>query len=84
MPASTTGCFAKRDLAVMRPGLQPALGPVLQQIAEITLKVKQYDRQIQLLTPTEYPETHALPKVQSGGYIIAPRNEQQQRKRPVT
>jgi transposase len=55
----------------MPPGLQQALGPVLQQIAEMTLKIKQYDRQIQLLTQTEYPETQALLKVQGVGYITA-------------
>jgi transposase len=47
MPASATTCFAQRSLAVMPPGLAQALGPVLQQIAEITIKIKQYDRQIQ-------------------------------------
>src|SRR6201993_1642128 len=46
MPASSTRCFAKRSLAVMPPGLQQALGPVLQQIAEMTARIKQYDRQI--------------------------------------
>jgi transposase len=55
----------------MAPGLQPALGPVLQQIAEMTLKIKQYDRQIQQLTQTKYPETQALLKVQGVGYITA-------------
>jgi transposase len=69
MPASSTRCFAKRGLAMMPPGLQQALGPVLQQIAEMALKIKQYDRQIQLLTQTEYPETQALLKVQGVGYI---------------
>jgi transposase len=29
---------------------------VRQQIAEMTAKIKQYDRQIQQLTQTEYPE----------------------------
>ena len=71
MPASSTRCFARRSLAVMAPGLQQALGPVLQQIAEMTLKIKQYDRQIQQLTQTEYPETQALLKVQGVGYITA-------------
>jgi transposase len=60
MPPSSTRCFAQRSLAVMPPGLQQALAPVLQQIAETTLKIKQYDRQIQQLTQTEYPETQAL------------------------
>jgi transposase len=38
----------------MPPGLAQALGPVLQQIAEMTVKIKQYDRQIQQLGQTEY------------------------------
>jgi transposase len=56
---------------MMPPGLQQALGPVLQQIAEMTLKIKQYGRQIQLLTHMEYPETQAQLKVQGVGYITA-------------
>lgn len=71
MPASTTGCFAKRSLAVMPPGLATALGPVLQQIAEMTLKIKHYDQQIRLLTQTEYPEAQTLLTVQGVGPITA-------------
>jgi transposase len=67
MPASSTRCFAKRSLAVMPPGLAQALGPVLEQIAAMTLKIKQYDRQIQQLGQTEYPETQALLKVHGVG-----------------
>jgi len=44
MPASTTSCFTKRSLAVMPPGLAQALCPVLVRMAEMTLKVKQYDQ----------------------------------------
>ena len=33
IPASSTRCFAKRDLAVMPPGLAQALGPVVEEIA---------------------------------------------------
>jgi transposase len=62
MPASAATCFAQRSLVVMPPGLAQALGPVLQQIAEMTAKIKQYDRQIQQLGQTEYPETQALLK----------------------
>jgi len=71
MPVSTTRCFAKRSLAVMPPGLAQAIGPVLEQIAEITLKIKQYDRQIQQLGQTKYPETQALLKVHGVGHITA-------------
>lgn len=71
MPASTTECFAKRSLAAMPPGLAAALEPVLQQIAETTLKIKHYDQQIRLLTQTEYSEAQALLKVHGVGPITA-------------
>jgi transposase len=71
MPASSTRCFAKRSLAVMPSGLAPALSPVLEQIAEMTIKIKQYDRQIQQLTQTEYPEIQALLKVHGVAHITA-------------
>jgi hypothetical protein len=58
------------SIAVMPPRLVQALGPVLEQIAEMTLKIKQYDRQILELAQSEYPETQALLKVQ-GRHITA-------------
>jgi transposase len=60
MPASSTQCFAKRSLAAVPAGVAQALEPVLQQIAEMTIKIKQNDRQIRQLALTEYPETQAL------------------------
>jgi transposase len=71
MPASSTRCFAKRSVAVMPPGLAQALGPVLEQIAEMTLEIKQYDRQIQELGHAKYPETQALVKVPGVGHLTA-------------
>ncbi|HEY4934702.1 MAG TPA: IS110 family transposase [Terriglobales bacterium] len=71
MPASSTRCFAKRSVAVMPPGLAQALGPVLEQIAEMTLKIKQYDRQILELGQAKYPETQALVKVAGVGHLTA-------------
>src|SRR5271167_909807 len=71
MPASSTRCFAKRSLAVMPPGLAQALGPVLEQIAAMTIKIKQYDRQIQELGQAKYPETKALLKVHGVGHLTA-------------
>jgi hypothetical protein len=35
------------------PTLGQALGPVLEQIAEMTVKIKQYELQIKKLTETE-------------------------------
>src|SRR5271168_3559625 len=49
LPASSTLCFAKRCLAVLPPGLAQALGPLLHQIADMTVKIKQYDLAIKEL-----------------------------------
>jgi hypothetical protein len=58
-------------MAVLPPGLAQALGPVLQQIAAMTVKIKQYDRTIKRLTETEYPETQALIQVYGVGQLTA-------------
>jgi transposase len=71
LPASSTLAFAKRCLAVLPQGLSAALSPLLQQIADMTVKIKQYDRAIQQLTETEYPETQALIKVYGVGHLTA-------------
>ena len=44
LPASSTLTFAKRCLAVLPQGLAQALGPLLHQIADMTVTIKQYDR----------------------------------------
>jgi transposase len=71
MPASSTRCFAQRGQAVMPPALKLALDPVLEQIAEMTVKIKQYDREIQRMTQTEYAETQPLLTIQGVGHITA-------------
>jgi len=58
-------------VAVLPPGLVQALGPVLEQIAEMTVKIRAYDRAIKKLTETEYPETMALTKVYGVGHLTA-------------
>src|SRR5260370_39422281 len=55
----------------MPPGVDQALSTVLDQIEEMTIKIKQYDRQIQQLGQSEYPETQALLKVYGVGHITA-------------
>ena len=71
MPASSTKCFAHRGQAAMPPGLQLALGPVLEQIAAMTLKIKQYDREIQRMTQIEYAETQPMLTIHGIGDITA-------------
>ena len=71
LPASSTLCFAKRCMEVLPPGLVQALGPVLEQIASLTVKIKHYDRLVKQLTETEYVETQALIKVYGVGQLTA-------------
>src|SRR5437899_10260778 len=71
LPASSTLTLAKRCVAVLPPGLAQALGPLLQQIVEMTVKIKEYDRAVKQLTETEYPETQALIKVYGVGHLTA-------------
>src|ERR1700733_1784655 len=71
LPASSTLCFAQRCVAVLPPGLARALGPVLQQIADMTVKIKEYDRAVKQLIETEYCETQALVKVYGVGQLTA-------------
>ncbi len=71
MPASSTKCFSQRGQAAMPPGLKLALGPILTQIAEMTLNIKQYDRDIQRMTQTEYVETQAMMTIHGVGHITA-------------
>ena len=59
------------SIAVMPPGPVQAHGPVLEQTAEMTLYIKQYDRQILELAQSEYPETQVLLKIQGVGHITA-------------
>jgi transposase len=63
LPASSTLCFANRCMAVLPSGLVEALGPVLEQIAAMTVKIKQYDRTIRHLREPQYTETQALLQV---------------------
>jgi transposase len=71
LPASSTVGFAKRSLAAMPQGLAQALGPLIHQIAEISLKIKEYDKAIKQLNATQFPETQALTKVYGVGDLTA-------------
>ena len=71
LPASSTLCFRKRCMKVLPPGLVQALGPVLEQIASLTMKIKHYDRLVKQLTQTDYAETQALIKVYGVGELTA-------------
>jgi transposase len=47
------------------------LGPLIHQIAEISVKIKEYDKAIKRLNATQFPETQALTKVYGVGDLTA-------------
>jgi hypothetical protein len=55
----------------MPQGLAQALGPFIHQIAEISVKVKEYDKAFKLLNAAQFPETRALTKVYGVGDLTA-------------
>jgi transposase len=70
-PASSILCFAKRCMAALPPDLAQALGPVLEQIAEMTKKIKQLRPTHQAAYGDRYPESQALIQVYGVGQLTA-------------
>jgi transposase len=51
--------------------LRPALLPLLDTIASLTQQIRGYERQIQSLCQTQYPESQLLRQVPGVGYLTA-------------
>jgi transposase len=63
--------FAARADEDLPEALEPALRPVLEQIAALTTTIRSYDRQIEQLARERYPETALLRQVHGVGPITA-------------
>ena len=51
--------------------LAPALEPILETIADLTTRIREYDREIEALAEELYPETHLLRQVPGVGTLTA-------------
>ena len=51
--------------------LWPALGPILEQIASLTQRIRQYDRKLEEISKERYPETELLRQVEGIGPLTA-------------
>lgn len=51
--------------------LVSALGPVLETIAELTVRIRAYDRELERLCAQQYPETQRLRQVAGVGALTA-------------
>jgi transposase len=51
--------------------LWPALGPILEQVASLTERIKDYDRKLQEICQEHYPQTELLRQVEGIGPLTA-------------
>jgi transposase len=51
--------------------LLAALGPILEQIASLTERIREYDRQLERISRERYPETGLLRQVEGVGPLTA-------------
>jgi transposase len=71
LPKSASSCFAERCLSVLPIELAPALKPLLEQLHQITERIKAYDQLIAKMAKIDYPETLALDQVHGVGTLTA-------------
>jgi transposase len=71
LPACSAGSFSKRACEQTPQALQPALLPVVEEIASLSDRIKALDRQIQALADEGYPQTKLLRQVGGVGPITS-------------
>jgi transposase len=71
LPKCPARSFHKNAAAHIPEALRPALEPVLEQIASLTERIRQYDRQLEAVSKERYPETELLRQVEGVGALTA-------------
>jgi transposase len=71
LPSCSAPAFPQRVRGHVPEVLQPALEPVLETIVELTKRIRAYDRHIEELSATRYPETALLRQVGGVGPLTA-------------
>ena len=71
LPKCPARTFHKRAAEHIPEALSPALGPVLEQIASLTERIRDYDRKLVAISEESYPETELLRQVEGIGPLTA-------------
>lgn len=71
LPACSTEAFPRTVAAAVPAAVQPAVGPVLEHIGQVTQQIRGYDRQLAHLAAAAYPETGALRQVAGVGPVTS-------------
>ncbi len=71
LPSCSADSFSKKVNAAIPEALQPAVDPILDTIASLTRQIRSYDRQIEALCDTRYPEARSLRQIPGVGALTA-------------
>jgi len=71
LPSCSAAAFAEKVREELPEGLRAALGPLLETVAEQTVRIRAYDRAVERLAQERYPETGALRQVPGVGTLTA-------------
>jgi transposase len=71
LPKCGTEVFHNVSVEGLPEDLSSALKPVLEQIGELTEKIKGYDKEVKRISVKEYPETEILRQVPGVGMLVA-------------
>jgi transposase len=71
LPACSTPSFPAQVREAVPEALRPALTPVLDVIAALTGRLRDYDQRVEALATTRYPETARLRQVAGVGALTA-------------
>lgn len=71
LPKSTTGAFANKVASAIPEPLRAALAPLMKSLGSLTEQIRRYDRQIEELAESKYPQTRFLRQVKGVAALTA-------------
>src|SRR5829696_8957439 len=71
LPKCPARSFHKRAAEHIPESLRPALETILEQIASLTERIRDYDRRLETISKERYPETELLRQVEGIGSLTA-------------
>ena len=71
LPKGPAVSFHNKAVEHIPRALWPALGPILETIASLTQRIRDYERQLETISKERYPETDLLRQVEGVGVLTA-------------
>jgi transposase len=71
LPKCSARSFHKKAAEHIPETLWAALGPILEMIGSLTQRIREYDRQLEMICQEHYPETDLLRQVEGIGVLTA-------------